>query len=221
MFQVVHAASVGDRATVLSKSKDLKFLTGFEAKVRAFSLFPLRLFTVHGCVVLHGRAVDLPVVSGLRGRPRGGGDDPRGGLRFSPALRLWCPEHDAAHPEPHPRHAAPPPHPPARGDLLPPPEDGRLLPHLLQAECADPVQGHVPGGVQQLRPEEAERAGGASCCVGWGGGVLLETNPDLEGSPRLRGWNMSLSLLCPQPATGSDVITVVTFTLTPERLQHI
>uniref|UniRef100_A0A667Y1B4 Coenzyme Q8B n=1 Tax=Myripristis murdjan TaxID=586833 RepID=A0A667Y1B4_9TELE len=30
--QVVHAASVGDRATVLSKSKDLKFLTGFEAK---------------------------------------------------------------------------------------------------------------------------------------------------------------------------------------------
>lgn len=32
-FQVVHAASVGDRATVLSKSKDLKFLTGFEAKV--------------------------------------------------------------------------------------------------------------------------------------------------------------------------------------------
>lgn len=38
-FQVVHAASVGDRATVLSKSKDLKFLTGFEAKVRGFSLF--------------------------------------------------------------------------------------------------------------------------------------------------------------------------------------
>uniref|UniRef100_A0A3Q3LXX9 NUMB like endocytic adaptor protein n=1 Tax=Mastacembelus armatus TaxID=205130 RepID=A0A3Q3LXX9_9TELE len=33
-IQVVHAASVGDRATVLSKSKDLKFLTGFEAKVR-------------------------------------------------------------------------------------------------------------------------------------------------------------------------------------------
>lgn len=31
-IQVVHAASVGDRATVLSKSKDLKFLTGFEAK---------------------------------------------------------------------------------------------------------------------------------------------------------------------------------------------
>ncbi|XP_070684957.1 atypical kinase COQ8B, mitochondrial [Pempheris klunzingeri] len=30
--QVVHAASVGDRATVLEKSKDLKFLTGFEAK---------------------------------------------------------------------------------------------------------------------------------------------------------------------------------------------
>uniref|UniRef100_A0A8C5AZ75 Coenzyme Q8B n=1 Tax=Gadus morhua TaxID=8049 RepID=A0A8C5AZ75_GADMO len=29
---VVHAASVGDRATVLSKSKDLKFLTGFETK---------------------------------------------------------------------------------------------------------------------------------------------------------------------------------------------
>uniref|UniRef100_A0A8D0A1D3 Coenzyme Q8B n=1 Tax=Sander lucioperca TaxID=283035 RepID=A0A8D0A1D3_SANLU len=29
---VVHAASVGDRATVLSKSKALKFLTGFEAK---------------------------------------------------------------------------------------------------------------------------------------------------------------------------------------------
>lgn len=37
-IQVVHAASVGDRATVLSKSKDLKFLTGFEAKVRYFSL---------------------------------------------------------------------------------------------------------------------------------------------------------------------------------------
>uniref|UniRef100_A0A8C2X459 Coenzyme Q8B n=1 Tax=Cyclopterus lumpus TaxID=8103 RepID=A0A8C2X459_CYCLU len=31
-IQVVHAASVGDRATVLSKSKDLKFLTGFETK---------------------------------------------------------------------------------------------------------------------------------------------------------------------------------------------
>uniref|UniRef100_A0A3Q1JMJ6 ABC1 atypical kinase-like domain-containing protein n=1 Tax=Anabas testudineus TaxID=64144 RepID=A0A3Q1JMJ6_ANATE len=31
-IQVVHAASVGDRTTVLSKSKDLKFLTGFEAK---------------------------------------------------------------------------------------------------------------------------------------------------------------------------------------------
>ncbi|KAM3875292.1 atypical kinase COQ8B, mitochondrial [Diretmus argenteus] len=31
-IQVVHAASMGDRATVLSKSKDLKFLTGFEAK---------------------------------------------------------------------------------------------------------------------------------------------------------------------------------------------
>lgn len=39
LCQVVHAASVGDRATVLSKSKDLKFLTGFEAKVRAFRLF--------------------------------------------------------------------------------------------------------------------------------------------------------------------------------------
>lgn len=38
VFQVVHAASVGDRATVLSKSKDLKFLTGFEAKVRASGL---------------------------------------------------------------------------------------------------------------------------------------------------------------------------------------
>lgn len=37
-IQVVHAASVGDRATVLAKSKDLKFLTGFEAKVRYFSL---------------------------------------------------------------------------------------------------------------------------------------------------------------------------------------
>lgn len=34
--QVVYAASVGDRATVLSKSKDLKFLTGFEAKVVLF-----------------------------------------------------------------------------------------------------------------------------------------------------------------------------------------
>jgi len=31
-IEVVHAASVGDRETVLSKSKDLKFLTGFEAK---------------------------------------------------------------------------------------------------------------------------------------------------------------------------------------------
>uniref|UniRef100_A0A3Q3W044 ABC1 atypical kinase-like domain-containing protein n=1 Tax=Mola mola TaxID=94237 RepID=A0A3Q3W044_MOLML len=31
-IQVVHAASMGDRATVLAKSKDLKFLTGFEAK---------------------------------------------------------------------------------------------------------------------------------------------------------------------------------------------
>ncbi|XP_061574982.1 atypical kinase COQ8B, mitochondrial [Cololabis saira] len=30
--QVVHAASIGDRDTVLSKSKDLKFLTGFETK---------------------------------------------------------------------------------------------------------------------------------------------------------------------------------------------
>ncbi|KAL7831599.1 hypothetical protein AOLI_G00291470 [Acnodon oligacanthus] len=29
-IEVVHAASVGDRATVLQKSKDLKFLTGFE-----------------------------------------------------------------------------------------------------------------------------------------------------------------------------------------------
>lgn len=36
--QVVHAASVGDRATVLAKSKDLKFLTGFEAKVKYFCL---------------------------------------------------------------------------------------------------------------------------------------------------------------------------------------
>lgn len=34
--QVVHAASVGDEATVLAKSKELKFLTGFEAKVRYF-----------------------------------------------------------------------------------------------------------------------------------------------------------------------------------------
>ncbi|XP_035768110.1 atypical kinase COQ8B, mitochondrial [Neolamprologus brichardi] len=33
--QVIYAASVGDRATVLSKSKDLKFLTGFEAKAFA------------------------------------------------------------------------------------------------------------------------------------------------------------------------------------------
>lgn len=32
-LQVLHAASVRDRATVLSKSKDLKFLTGFESKV--------------------------------------------------------------------------------------------------------------------------------------------------------------------------------------------
>ncbi|XP_037123990.1 atypical kinase COQ8B, mitochondrial [Syngnathus acus] len=31
-IEVVHAASVGDRATVLAKSKDLKFLTGFETK---------------------------------------------------------------------------------------------------------------------------------------------------------------------------------------------
>ncbi|XP_051718276.1 atypical kinase COQ8B, mitochondrial [Ctenopharyngodon idella] len=31
-IEVVHAASIGDRATVLQKSKDLKFLTGFEAK---------------------------------------------------------------------------------------------------------------------------------------------------------------------------------------------
>uniref|UniRef100_A0AAR2KD80 ABC1 atypical kinase-like domain-containing protein n=1 Tax=Pygocentrus nattereri TaxID=42514 RepID=A0AAR2KD80_PYGNA len=31
-IEVVHAASVGDRATVLQKSKDLKFLTGFETK---------------------------------------------------------------------------------------------------------------------------------------------------------------------------------------------
>uniref|UniRef100_A0AAX7VX44 ABC1 atypical kinase-like domain-containing protein n=1 Tax=Astatotilapia calliptera TaxID=8154 RepID=A0AAX7VX44_ASTCA len=34
-IQVIYAASVGDRATVLSKSKDLKFLTGFEAKAFA------------------------------------------------------------------------------------------------------------------------------------------------------------------------------------------
>uniref|UniRef100_A0A669FC24 Coenzyme Q8B n=1 Tax=Oreochromis niloticus TaxID=8128 RepID=A0A669FC24_ORENI len=34
-IQVVYAASVSDRATVLSKSKDLKFLTGFEAKAFA------------------------------------------------------------------------------------------------------------------------------------------------------------------------------------------
>ncbi|KAJ7990200.1 hypothetical protein DPEC_G00297850 [Dallia pectoralis] len=31
-IQVVHAASIGDRGTVLQKSKDLKFLTGFETK---------------------------------------------------------------------------------------------------------------------------------------------------------------------------------------------
>lgn len=31
-IEVVHAASIGDRKTVLEKSKDLKFLTGFEAK---------------------------------------------------------------------------------------------------------------------------------------------------------------------------------------------
>ncbi|KAJ8280245.1 hypothetical protein GJAV_G00052260 [Gymnothorax javanicus] len=31
-IEVVHAASVGDRETVLQKSKDLKFLTGFETK---------------------------------------------------------------------------------------------------------------------------------------------------------------------------------------------
>lgn len=36
---MVHAASVGDRATVLQKSKDLKFLTGFEAKVWWFLSF--------------------------------------------------------------------------------------------------------------------------------------------------------------------------------------
>uniref|UniRef100_A0A3B4EG54 PID domain-containing protein n=1 Tax=Pygocentrus nattereri TaxID=42514 RepID=A0A3B4EG54_PYGNA len=36
-IEVVHAASVGDRATVLQKSKDLKFLTGFETKVWIFS----------------------------------------------------------------------------------------------------------------------------------------------------------------------------------------
>lgn len=34
-IQVVHAASVGDGATVLAKSKELKFLTGFEAKAFA------------------------------------------------------------------------------------------------------------------------------------------------------------------------------------------
>lgn len=34
-IEVVYAASVGDRATVLSKSKDLKFLTGFESKAFA------------------------------------------------------------------------------------------------------------------------------------------------------------------------------------------
>ncbi|KAL4647396.1 aarF domain-containing protein kinase 4 isoform X1 [Arapaima gigas] len=32
-IEVVYAASVGDRATVLQKSRDLKFLTGFETKV--------------------------------------------------------------------------------------------------------------------------------------------------------------------------------------------
>ncbi|MBN3310385.1 COQ8B kinase, partial [Amia calva] len=31
-IEVVHAASVGDRETILQKSKDLKFLTGFESK---------------------------------------------------------------------------------------------------------------------------------------------------------------------------------------------
>lgn len=47
--QVVHAASIGDRATVLSKSKDLKFLTGFEAKVRVFqpALLLLLLMLIH------------------------------------------------------------------------------------------------------------------------------------------------------------------------------
>lgn len=32
--QVVRAAADGDRAKVLQKSKDLKFMTGFETKVR-------------------------------------------------------------------------------------------------------------------------------------------------------------------------------------------
>lgn len=115
-------------------------------------------------------------VPGLRGSPRGGGDDPRGSVRFGRAVRLRRPEHDAAHPQPHPRHAAPPPHPAARGDVLPPPQDGRLLPHLLQAEGADPVQGHVPGHLQPLHEEEAGGAGGAGAsfrCVDPGGVLTL------------------------------------------------
>ena len=33
-IEVVYAASIGDRTTVLEKSRSLKFLTGYEAKVR-------------------------------------------------------------------------------------------------------------------------------------------------------------------------------------------
>lgn len=109
--------------------------------------------------------IDLCCVSGLWGSPRGGSDDPRRGVRFSWAVWLWCPEHNAAHPEPHPRHASPPPHPTARGDVLPPPKDGRLLPHLLQTECTDTVQGHVSGCIQQLHEEEADGAGGSCFCL--------------------------------------------------------
>ncbi len=97
---------------------------------------------------------------GLRGCPRGGGDDPRRSLCVFGALWLWHSEHHPAHPEPHPSNAPPPPHPSTWGDLFPPSQDGRLLPHLLQAECAHNVQGHVPRRVQQLQPEKAGGAGG-------------------------------------------------------------
>lgn len=124
-------------------------------------------------------------VPGLRGSPRGGGDDPRGSIRFSRAVRLRRPEHDAAHPQPHPRHASPPPHPTARGDVLPPPEDGRLLPHLLQTEGADPVQGHVYGHLQQLREEEAGGAGASFRCLDPCGVLTLVPAEEIKKNPAL------------------------------------
>lgn len=122
----------------------------------------LQLIIMHTDSHCNASPCSLP---GLRGCPRGGGDDPRRSLCVRGAFWLRHPEHHPAHPEPYPCHATPPPYPSTRGVVLPPPQDGRLLPHLLQTEGAHIMQGHVPRSVQCLQPEEAGAAGSTGQCL--------------------------------------------------------